>query len=73
MISDLLALEQYFDRESAALSMQDLMKYYDEPQINEALSKGYLKTKSFCVCDKTKPCMCWLSEKGRCIALSRLN
>ncbi len=73
MLSDLLCLEKYFDRVSAVFSIDELIKHYDAQTIDDAISKGYLQTKTMCLSDLTKPCMCWLSEKGRCIALDGKN
>lgn len=68
MLRDLLILEHYFDRANAVFSIDTLLQCYSECEVNYAFSNGYIETKTFCVSNHANTCLCWLSEKGRCIA-----
>ena len=70
LLNDLLELEQFADGVDACISEADLWDRYGKIQTINAIESGLLEHRRIKFREGHGRCVCWLSDKGREVALT---
>lgn len=72
MLLDFLKIEHLFGQEEAALYTDDALRRYGKEVVSQALTKKHIICKIIYFGPDSGRSLCWLSPKGRLIALDEL-
>ena len=70
MLSDFLLLEKVFAEQGRAVFIDELIAHYGEESVTRAMNRGYINVRRVCLGPDCGRNLCWLSDEGRCEAMS---
>lgn len=73
MLNDFLELESFYGRRSAALYIDEAFKNYGEDKVEQAVNEGFLETRIICIGPDCGRILCWLTQKGRQLAMASVH